>query len=233
MSNNDPLLLTQSGNNWTNLLVSGSLVTDSDGEVGYTFYSGTWPSYIYNGSFSAQYTDLVDATNATFPPANVTSSQQSLINYYLSDTSGSVGGFADVQYRVSFSDVSNILFHEDTGAQTGQIFISNADISLSDDPAGTTFKKVTSDTYSGTTAGTNFTLSFAPPSIDNVEVFVSGVLQSQSTYSVSGTALTFNTAQIPNTVTINISNEFAGDIVLNNDAVNGSTMQGQLAVGQQ
>jgi glycerophosphoryl diester phosphodiesterase len=48
--------------------------------------------------------------------------------------------------------------------------------------------------FSGTGAQTAFALSTAPTSANNVQVFISGVYQAKSEYSVSGTALTFTSA---------------------------------------
>lgn len=64
------------------------------------------------------------------------------------------------------------------------------------------------DTFSGNGSTTAFTLSAAPANTSSVLVAVSGVLQDPSTYSVSGTTLTFSAA--PPTGTSNISVRFLG-----------------------
>jgi hypothetical protein len=64
------------------------------------------------------------------------------------------------------------------------------------------------DTFSGNGSTTAFTLSAAPANTSSVLVAVSGVLQDPSTYSVSGTTLTFSGA--PPTGTSNISVRFLG-----------------------
>ncbi len=46
--------------------------------------------------------------------------------------------------------------------------------------------------FSGTGAQTAFTLPLNPGTVNNTEVYISGVYQQKSTYSVSGTALTFS-----------------------------------------
>jgi Ca2+-binding RTX toxin-like protein len=231
MSDPNPLLLTLPGNNWLDSVVTDYLTSLST-PLGYSFYTGTWPTYISsdNGvTFSAGYSAVV-TTSGSPAPENVTNGQQDLISYYLSQPSGSVGGFADVQFRDSFSDVSLITFQEETG---GQLFISDANVTVPTAGA-TTIPSVIIDTYTGTGSGTIFGLTTDPLNISNVEVYISGVLLAQSNYSLSGTTLTFNTAQVANTVQININNhDFAGDIVLDNDATNGPIMQGQLDVGQQ
>lgn len=56
--------------------------------------------------------------------------------------------------------------------------------------------------FSGNGSTTNFTLSSAPGTEENTQVFISGVYQQKDTYSVSGTTLTFSTA--PPTGTDNI-----------------------------
>ena len=64
------------------------------------------------------------------------------------------------------------------------------------------------DTFSGNNSTTAFTMSVAPANTSSVLVAVSGVLQDPSTYSVSGTTLTFSAA--PPTGTGNISARYLG-----------------------
>lgn len=64
------------------------------------------------------------------------------------------------------------------------------------------------DTFSANGSGTVFTLSVAPANTNSIIVAVSGVLQDPSTYSVSGTTLTFSAA--PPAGTGNISVRFLG-----------------------
>lgn len=64
------------------------------------------------------------------------------------------------------------------------------------------------DTFSANGSGTVFTLSVAPANTNSILVAVSGVLQDPSTYSVSGTTLTFSAA--PPAGTGNISVRFLG-----------------------
>jgi hypothetical protein len=64
------------------------------------------------------------------------------------------------------------------------------------------------DTFNGNGSTTAFTLSAAPASTNSILVAVSGVLQDPSTYSVSGTTLTFSGA--PPSGTGNISVRFLG-----------------------
>jgi hypothetical protein len=64
------------------------------------------------------------------------------------------------------------------------------------------------DSFSGNGSTTAFTMSVAPANTASVLVAVSGVLQDPSTYSVSGTTLTFSAA--PPTGTSNISARYLG-----------------------
>lgn len=64
------------------------------------------------------------------------------------------------------------------------------------------------DTFNGNGSTTVFTMSVAPATTSSVLVAVSGVLQDPSTYSVSGTTLTFSAA--PPTGTGNISARYLG-----------------------
>jgi hypothetical protein len=64
------------------------------------------------------------------------------------------------------------------------------------------------DTFSGNGSTTAFTMSVAPANTASVLVAITGVLQDPSTYSVSGTTLTFSAA--PPTGTGNISVRYLG-----------------------
>ena len=64
------------------------------------------------------------------------------------------------------------------------------------------------DTFSGDGSDTTFTLSAAPANTSSIIVAVTGVLQDPSTYSVSGTTLTFSSA--PPAGTDNVSVRFLG-----------------------
>jgi hypothetical protein len=64
------------------------------------------------------------------------------------------------------------------------------------------------DTFSGNGTTTAFTMSVAPANTTSIIVAVTGVVQDPSTYSVSGTTLTFSAA--PPTGTSNISVRFLG-----------------------
>lgn len=64
------------------------------------------------------------------------------------------------------------------------------------------------DSFSGTGSTTVFTMSVAPANTASVLVVVSGVVQDPSTYSVSGTTLTFSAA--PPSGTSNISARYLG-----------------------
>lgn len=64
------------------------------------------------------------------------------------------------------------------------------------------------DTFSGTGSATAFTMSVAPANTSSILVVVTGVTQDPSTYSVSGTALTFSAA--PPSGTNNISVRYLG-----------------------
>jgi hypothetical protein len=59
------------------------------------------------------------------------------------------------------------------------------------------------DTFSGNGSTTAFTMQIAPASVNSVIVVVSGITQDPSTYTISGTTLTFSAA--PPTGTSNIS----------------------------
>ena len=62
---------------------------------------------------------------------------------------------------------------------------------------------IVTDTFTGNGTTPNYTLSATPDNEDNIIVFADGVYQEKSTYSVSGTTLTFN-ANLPNGVTAEV-----------------------------
>jgi hypothetical protein len=64
------------------------------------------------------------------------------------------------------------------------------------------------DTFSGNGSTTAFTMTVAPANTSSIIVAITGVLQDPSTYSVSGTTLTFSAA--PPTGTSNISVRYLG-----------------------
>jgi len=62
----------------------------------------------------------------------------------------------------------------------------------------------TFEVFSGTGAQTAFTLSVTPASEDVIDVYISGVYQQKSQYSVSGTTLTFGSAPANGTDNIEV-----------------------------
>ena len=76
---------------------------------------------------------------------------------------------------------------------------------IGNQPISTAF---VTDTFSGNSSTTVFTMSVAPASTSSIIVAITGVLQDPSTYSVSGTTLTFSAA--PPTGTGNISVRYLG-----------------------
>jgi len=64
------------------------------------------------------------------------------------------------------------------------------------------------DTFSGNGSATVFTMSIAPANTASVLIAISGVVQDPSTYTVSGTTLTFSAA--PPSGTNNISSRYLG-----------------------
>lgn len=62
--------------------------------------------------------------------------------------------------------------------------------------AGSSELSITTNSFTGTGSQVNFTLSAAPSTDEYVFVVVNGVVQATSTYSVTGTTLTFSTAPV-------------------------------------
>ena len=70
------------------------------------------------------------------------------------------------------------------------------------------------DTFSGTGSQTAYTMTVAPANTSSILVSITGVLQDPSTYSVSGTTLTFSAA--PPSGTSNISVLYLGLVPITN-----------------
>jgi hypothetical protein len=104
----------------------------------------------------------------------------------------------------SGSDTINGATSAQIGSQYSQIvFVADLETSqwfASQSGLGAT--NINVDTFSGNGSTTAFTLTSDPSTKNNTAVYVTGVYQQKSTYSVSGTTLTFTTA--PPTGTSNI-----------------------------
>ena len=85
------------------------------------------------------------------------------------------------------------------------------------------------DTFSGNGSTTAFTMSIAPASVNAVIVVVSGITQDPSTYTISGTTLTFSGA--PPTGTSNISVRHLGIAGIPNVPADASVTTAKLANG--
>lgn len=84
-----------------------------------------------------------------------------------------------------------------TSASTGAVeeITAGSNVTLSGGTISfTAAGNVTNDQFSGNGSTTAFTLSGTPPTKTLVNVFIDGVYQAQSKYTVSGTTLTFTTA---------------------------------------
>jgi len=98
------------------------------------------------------------------------------------------------------SQYSQIIFVAD--AETSQWFASQTGLGATN---------VNVDVFSGA-GGTGFTLTSDPGTKNNTAVYISGVYQQKSTYSISGTTLTFSTA--PPTGTSNIEVAYATPLAI-------------------
>lgn len=85
------------------------------------------------------------------------------------------------------------------------------------------------DTFSGNGSTTAFTMQIAPASVNSVIVVVSGITQDPSTYTISGTTLTFSAA--PPTGTNNISVRHLGVAGIPNTPSAGSVVATSIADG--
>ena len=84
------------------------------------------------------------------------------------------------------------------------------------------------DTFSGNGSTTAFTLTSDPSTKNNTSVFISGVYQQKSTYSLSGTTLTFSTA--PPTGTANIEVAYSTPLAIGTPS-DGTVTPAKLSTG--
>jgi hypothetical protein len=84
------------------------------------------------------------------------------------------------------------------------------------------------DTFSGNGSTTAFTLTSDPSTKNNTSVFISGVYQQKSTYSLSGTTLTFSTA--PPSGTANIEVAYSTPLAIGTPS-DGTVTNAKLAAG--
>ena len=107
----------------------------------------------------------------------------------------------------SGSDTINGATSAQIGSQYSQI-IFVADLETSQwfaSQTGLGATNVNVDTFSGNGSTTGFTLTSDPGTKNNTAVYISGVYQQKSTYSLSGTTLTFSTAPPSGTANIEVA----------------------------
>ena len=88
--------------------------------------------------------------------------------------------------------------------------INGTGLRINGTPVGNLAANVAVNQFSGNGSTTAFTLTQAPTGTNNIDVYISGVRQDSSRYSVSGTTLTFVTA--PPTGTNNIEVKIGGTL---------------------
>lgn len=122
---------------------------------------------------------------------------------YANSAWGAVGGGATVSGSAPSSPSTGDLWYNST---TGALQVYNGS-------AWVTFSgNITVDAFNGNGSTTAFTLSGSAGSINNTDVYISGVYQAKSTYTLSGTTLTFSTA--PPTGTLNIQVEWGAALAI-------------------
>lgn len=130
----------------------------------------------------------------------------------------------------SGSDTINGATSAQIGSQYSQIIlVADAETSTwfaSQSGLGAT--NINVDTFSGNGSTTGFTLTSDPSTKNNTSVFISGVYQQKSTYSLSGTTLTFSTA--PPTGTANIEVAYSTPLAIGTPS-DGTVTNSKLAAG--
>ena len=181
----DTLTLVGGSNMTLTTNAAGDSITfASSGGGGGNQQSGVWSEYVYTATSGQTSFSGNDDNGQSL--SYVTGFLQVFLNGVLLDNG--------TDYTAS-SSTSVVLVNSANAGDTLQIatfvkVLGTADIAV--------------DTLSGTGSVTAFTLSTDPNAKENIQVYIDGVYQEQSTYGTSGTTLTFNTAPA-NGTTIEVS----------------------------
>lgn len=105
--------------------------------------------------------------------------------------SNTINGATSAQIGSQYSQIILV-----ADAETGTWFASQSGLGATN---------INVDTFSGNGSTTAFTLTSDPSTKNNTSVFISGVYQQKSTYSLSGTTLTFSTAPPSGTANIEVA----------------------------
>ena len=181
----DTLTLVAGSNMTLTTNAAGDSITfASSGGGGSNQQSGVWSEYVYTAT--ANQTTFSGSDDNSQTLGYVVGFLQVFLNGILLDNG--------TDYTAS-SATSVVLVNSANAGDTLQIATFVKVLGTAD---------ITVDTFSGTGSATAFTLSTDPDVKENIQVYIDGVYQEQSTYGTSGTTLTFNTAP-PNGTTIEVS----------------------------
>ena len=186
-------VIAQSGTN--NVLVGGandysriSVTNGSSARTGITLSDGNTASLMLFAGNTADAVIGIDTQNLVFK-------------------TGANAGQDNGTERMRIASTGQVKFNAYTSASafTGTAVAnlavdSNGDIITEAAGGGSSLPTITVNTGAGTGAQTVYPLSVTPSSVNYVNVFINGVYQAKSSYSVSGTNLTFATAPPNNSV---------------------------------
>ena len=115
----------------------------------------------------------------------------------------SVGALANLSVTgtTNLGNIANITI---TGGSNGQVITTNGSGVLSFTTPATPTLSATVDEFTGDGSNTSFTLSSTPINKNFTFVVLQGIMQPKSSYSVTGTTLTFSAAP-PNTALIEVT----------------------------
>lgn len=130
------------------------------------------------------------------------------VELYSNSAWGAVGGGAAVSGTAPLSPQSGDLWY-DTTNKCIKVYDGSAWVIAS---AG----NITVDAFSGNGSTTAFTLSGSPSSVNSTDVFISGVYQAKTAYSLSGATITFSAA--PPSGTNNIQIEWGSALAIGTPA---------------
>ena len=164
--------------------------TASTGTAGQVLTAGAAGGAVTWGAAAASYTSWTLAGDTGTPQA-ITDGNTATI---AGGTEASGAGIATVATATDTLTTSLV----NTGGTASATTFYRGDGQWATPPAGTPTRTVDIDTGDGTTVA--FTLSVSPASTAYIDIYIAGVYQQKSSYSLAGAIVTFSTAP-PTTIT--------------------------------
>jgi len=184
-------LLTNTGSFTTTSITDSAASTGTPGQV---LTAGAAGGAVTWGAAAASYTDW-DATGDNQSPAVPISVTDGFVLKFTGATEAGGAGLA-TDSAISANEMTVGLIN--SGGTASVTTFYRGDGQWATPPAGTPTKTV--DTFTGDASTVAFTLAVSPTSTAYIDIFIAGVYQQKSTYSLAGAVVTFTTAP-PITIT--------------------------------